>query len=233
MGRLLHTIGRVCQRTNKASLFQRLRFPLRLHVMVFQLSPADNPVIIRPRLLTFHVRHDLCPRHRELILPSRDGLTEENGQAAAYHSIGWICQSAYEQSKPGSAVAVLKRLPVMVFQQEHGHAAAYHSIGWICQSAYEQSKPVSAVAVLKRLPVMVLEKSVGRLLHTIGRVCQRTNKASLFQRLRFPLRLPVMVFQLSPADNPVITRPRLLTFHDRHDLRPKHRKLILSSTIDN
>ena len=68
-------VGSVSQHTNKASLFQRLRFPLRLPVMVFQLFPADNPVITRPRLLTFHDRHNLCPRHQKFILPSRDGLS--------------------------------------------------------------------------------------------------------------------------------------------------------------
>ena len=34
------------------------------------------------------------------------------------HTIGRVCQSAYERGKTGSAVAVLKRLPVMVLRQE-------------------------------------------------------------------------------------------------------------------
>ena len=72
------------------------------------------------------------------------------------------------------------------------------------------------------LPVMVLEKSVGRLLHTIGRVCQAAYEQSKpGSTVAVLKRLPVMVFQLFPADNPVITRPRFPTFHVRHNLRPQ------------
>ena len=95
-------VGSVSQHTNKASLFQRLRFPLRLPVMV---------------------------------------LRQEHGQAAA---IGRVCQSAYEQSKPVSAVAVPTASSRDGLGEERGQDAAYH---WPGLSAHEQSKPVSAVAV--------------------------------------------------------------------------------------
>ena len=42
------------------------------------------------------------------------------------HTIGRVCLSAYEQSKPSSAAAVLKRLPVMVLRQEYEQATTCH-----------------------------------------------------------------------------------------------------------
>ena len=76
------------------------------------------------------------------------------------HTIGRICQSAYERGKPGSAVAVLKRLPVMVLGKSIGRLP--HTIDRVCQSAHERGKPGSAAAVLKRLPVMVLRQEHGQ-----------------------------------------------------------------------
>ena len=61
------------------------------------------------------------------------------------HTIGRVCQSAYERGKPGSAAAVLKRLPVMVLGKSIGRLL--HTIGRVCQSAYERGKTGSAVAV--------------------------------------------------------------------------------------
>ena len=72
------------------------------------------------------------------------------------HTIGRVYLSAYERGKPGSAVAVLKRLPVMVLGKSIGRLL--HTIGRVCLSAYERGKPGSAVAVLQRLPVMVLRQ---------------------------------------------------------------------------
>ena len=72
------------------------------------------------------------------------------------HTIGGVCQSAHEQSKPGSAVAVLQRLPVMVLGKSMGRLP--HTIGRVCQSAYEQGKSCSVIAVLQRLPVMVFRQ---------------------------------------------------------------------------
>ncbi len=61
------------------------------------------------------------------------------------HTIGRVCQSAYERSKTGSAVAVLQLLPVMVLRNSIGRLL--HTIGRVCQSAYERSKTGSAVEV--------------------------------------------------------------------------------------
>ena len=43
------------------------------------------------------------------------------------HTIDRVCQSAYERGKPGSAAAVLKRLPVMVLGKSIG--SLLHTIG--------------------------------------------------------------------------------------------------------
>ena len=76
------------------------------------------------------------------------------------HTIGRVCQSAYEQGKSCSVIAVLKRLPVMVLGKSM--VRLLHTIGRVYLSAYERSKPGSAAAVLKRLPVMVLRQEHGQ-----------------------------------------------------------------------
>ncbi len=157
--------GSVSQHTSKASLVQRLRFPLRLPVMVLRQEhgqaaaigrvcqsayeqskpvsavavptassrdglsafpcwqPGNHTTPIPPPFMSAII---CARRHRELILPSRDGLGEERGQAAAYH---WPGLSAHEQSKPVSAVAVPTASSRDGLTEQHGQAAAYHWSG--------------------------------------------------------------------------------------------------------
>ena len=98
------------------------------------------------------------------------------------HTIDRVCQSAHERGKPGSAAAVLKRLPVMVLRQEHGQAAAHHWPGLSVSIRAKQAWFSGSGSKASSCDGLKTRAWAGCRTPLAGSVSQHTSEASLVQR---------------------------------------------------